>query len=113
MQRVKLELYKIKLKAISYRHYFNQKWEPKVGDFYVLDREDLEFFKIASIEPEDHFKVRKIYPIKADQGSFPIDGFATEGFGTHRCRVSEYQEEDLKELLKQGALVDDRKNKRD
>ena len=45
--------YKMKMQAIEDKYYSDVKWEPKVGDYYCICRNDLQLFKIVSENGSD------------------------------------------------------------
>ncbi len=79
-----------KLAALAMRFYQHMKWEPKVGDYYCLTRDDLELFVINRSDGENFF-IRNVYAPGQPEGDeladpWPIESFQ-EGFGDNRVWV--------------------------
>ena len=79
--------HKQKLMAIEFKYYQHQKWEPKVGDFYTIVRNDLKLFQIVREENGHFVFICNEYEAEA---SFPVEGFTTEGFGPNRVWVPDF-----------------------
>jgi len=45
------------LNALANKHYDNQKWKPKKGDYYTSSRADLELYKIVDEDDENFYTV--------------------------------------------------------
>lgn len=90
--------YQIKLQAVANKHYQGVKWQPKVGDWYTIDRNDLEFFEITS-EDDDNFYIEPRTIGHSGTSKFPKDGFTDKDFGVHRCVIFESQTAEIKKDL--------------
>lgn len=76
-----------KLLAIEVKYYQGQKWEPKVGDYYTIVRNDLKLFQIVREDKGEFFFLCNEYE---GEGSFPVEGFATKDFGPNRVHVPQW-----------------------
>lgn len=76
-----------KLQAIQFKYHDYQKWEPKVGDFYTIVRNDLKLFKIVREEAGQFFFICNEYD---GESAFPVEGFADKDFGINRVHVPEW-----------------------
>lgn len=86
-----------KLKACEFRFYQHQVWEPKVGDFYTIVRDDLKLFEITREENGEFFirchepdPVTELPTVQDYEQGFAVKGFTTEGFGPARVWVPEW-----------------------
>lgn len=82
---------KQKLTAMAYRFYQNAKWEPKVGDYYTITRDDNQLCRIVG-ESETMFWVKLSWPDGqvSVASEFEKEGFATKDFGLNRIFVPEW-----------------------
>lgn len=86
----KQTLLEIKLEAIASRHYQGIKWQPKVGDWYTIDRNDLELFEIVG-ETDVEWLVNPRTEGHSGDLHFEKLGFTDKDFGVHRCKVLDYR----------------------
>ena len=80
------------LECFSYKYYGGQKWEPQIGDFYVIGRNSPPHY-ICQITRETY---QKLYTVMLGIGQdeseteWTIEGFSTKNFGPHRLLIPPY-----------------------
>lgn len=80
---------KQKLSAIAFKYYQYAKWEPKTGDYYTTDRDDLQLYRIVEAD-EKVVKTKYCDPsFSTAISEWPTERFLLD-FGLHRVWVPDW-----------------------
>ncbi len=80
-----------KLAAISHKYYQHAVWEPKIGDYYTIVRNDAKLFQIVGEELMDDVLTFVVHCNEYDDANyFRARDFTTDGFGLNRVWVPDW-----------------------
>lgn len=78
----------VKMTAIQMKYFDHStaNWEPEIGDYYTVIRNDLSLFQINRLEGDD-LVVKEFSESGAEELRFPWKEFATMDFHQYRVHV--------------------------